>query len=115
VSTSTYDFVIKRGNLLPVITATLQDANSNAMDLTGATAKFIMRQVGATLPKVNATAVIDPDQVNNKGKISYTWQTADTDTPGIYEAEWEVTFTGSKPQSFPNDDYLVLRVLDDLD
>ena len=110
---SNFDFVIKKGDLLPVITATLKDANGAAVSLTG-TAKFIMRRVGATAAKVNAAAAIDGDQVNNKGKVSYTWAGTDTDTAGVYEAEWEVTFTGGKKQTFPNPEYLVIRITDDL-
>jgi hypothetical protein len=110
---SFYDFVIKKGDLLPAIVATLKDANG-PVDLTGTTVKFILRKVGATATKVNATAAIDGDQVNNKGKVSYTWVGTDTDTAGVYEAEWQATFTGSKPMTFPNDGYNVIRITDDL-
>ena len=112
---SHFDFAIKKGDLLPLIVATLKDGTGAAVDLTGAAAKFIMRLVGAATTKVNATATIDPDQVANKGKVSYTWVTADTDTAGIYQAEWQITFSGAKPQTFPNPDYLVVKIEEDLD
>jgi len=109
-----YDFVLKKGDLLPVIIRTLKDAAGAAVDLTGTTCKFIMRRVGASAPKVNTAAVVDPDQVNNKGKVSYTWVGTDTDTAGVYEAEWQVTFSGGKAETFPNDGYLVIRITDEL-
>jgi hypothetical protein len=67
-----------------------------------------------TTPKVNAAAAIDVDQVANKGKVSYTWVGTDTDTAGVYEAEWQATFAGSKPMTFPNDGHMVIRITDDL-
>jgi len=111
---SNFDFVIKRGDLLPVITATLKDANGAAVDLTGTAVKLLMKKVGGTSAKVNATATVDPDQVTNKGKVSYAWVGTDTDTGGVYEAEWEVTFAGGKKQTFPNPEYLVVRITGDL-
>ncbi len=111
---SNFDFVIKRGDLLPVFTATLKDANGNPVDLTGTTVKFIMRFVGATTAKVNAAAAVDPDQVNNKGKVTYAWTGTDTNTGGIVEAECPVTFPGGKTETFPSDRYLVGRITADL-
>ena len=111
---SDFDFVIKKGDRLSVLTATLKDSAGNAVDLTGATVKLLMKEIGGAALKVNAAGTVDPDQVNNKGKVSYAWAAVDTDTPGTYEAEWEVTLSG-KQQSFPNDSYLVIRILDDLD
>lgn len=108
---SAFDFVIKKGNLLPVVEATLKDAKDNPVDLTGMTVKFVMRLVGATLPKINTAATVDLDQVNNKGKVSYDWAGTDTDTAGIYEAEWEVTI-GGKKQNFPNSNHLVVKIFD---
>jgi hypothetical protein len=111
---SRFDFVIKKGDLLPIITATLKDANNDPVDLTGTSVKFIMRLVGATTPKVNAAGVVDSNQVTNKGKVSYPWIAADTNAGGVYEAEWQVTFSGAKPETFPNDGYLVIKVMDEL-
>jgi len=110
---SVYDFVIKKSGLLPVITATLKDANGDPVDLTGIPVKFIMRRVNAATPKVNAAAVVDGDQVSNKGGVSYPWVGTDTDTGGVYEAEWEGTFVGKK-MTFPNDGYNVIRITDEL-
>ena len=107
---SNYDFVIKQGDLLPIITAVLKDAAGLPVDLSGLSVKFIMRQVYADTNKVNAAATVDADQVTNKGKVSYAWEGTDTDTAGVYWAEWQVMFSGSKPETFPNDSHMVVRV-----
>lgn len=105
-----FDFVIKQGDLLPAITAVLTDAAGQPVDLSGLSVKFIMRQIYADTNKINAAAIVDADQVTNKGKVSYTWQGTDTDTAGVYWAEWQVMFSGSKPETFPNDGQMVVRV-----
>lgn len=93
------DFTIGQDDLLPIIAATLKDEQGAAVDLTGASCKFHMGIAGSPA-KINATAVID---VAASGTVHYVWASGDTDTPGTYEAEWEVTYTaGSKPITFPN-------------
>lgn len=107
------DFIIKRNDRQPTMTATLKDADGNAVDLTGATVLFKLRLVGSTTLKVSATAVVDPDQVNNKGKVSYAWAAVDTDAAGIYEAEFQATISGLI-QTFPNSQHLVVNIVEDL-
>lgn len=110
---SDYDFVLKRGDLLPIITATLTDAAGAVVDLTGAAGvKFILRQVSADTAKVNAAAAVVSAAA---GEVSYTWVSADVDTPGVYYAEWQVTWTtGSKPQTYPNGGHQVVKIVGDL-
>lgn len=105
------DFYIKVNDRLPVILATLSDA-AGPINLTGATVKFIMTDVRGTTPKVNAAAAIDPDPTT--GKVSYVWVTGDTDTPGVYDAEWEIIFGDGKPLTVPNDGRLRVQVVRDL-
>jgi hypothetical protein len=42
------------------------------------------------------------------------WQAPDTAVPGDLYVEVEVTWPGSKPQTFPPDDYEVVEVMQDL-
>ena len=107
---SDFGFAIKQNDLLPVLTATLKDALGVAVDLTGATAVFRMGLVGAATLKVNTAATVDPDQVANKGKITYNWTGTDTDTVGIYEGEFTVTLSGGKQQTFPNPRHIVVHI-----
>lgn len=106
------DFHIKSGDTTPVITATLTDANGAAVNLTGATVRFVMKKGGTATPKVAAAATVVSAVA---GTVSYTWTGANTDTPGIYSACWEVTFSGGTIQTFPNAGYTSVAILPDLD
>lgn len=67
-----------------------------AINLTGATVKFIMKEIGATATKVDATLAGGEiiDAVN--GLVEYWWEAADTDTVGSYLAEFEITFSNGR-------------------
>lgn len=105
------DFYWKQNDTSPAIAFQLKDGNGVAVNLTGATVKFMMWAPGAAAIKVNAAATITDATT---GKVSYTPSATDTDTPGDYIAEWQVTFSGGAVETFPNGDWLKVRVLDDL-
>lgn len=110
------NWIMKKNDLLPVLTVTLEDANG-AIDLSGATSakfKMILKDDLGGTPKIDATAAIDPDQVTNKGKVTYTWVSGDTDTVGTFLGEFEVLY-GAKPLTFPNSSYYVVAIVDDVD
>ena len=110
------DWTTKKNDLLPILSVTLQDANG-AVDLSGANSinfKMIIKGDMGAAPKVDAAAVADPDQVTNKGRVTYTWAAGDTDTPGTYYGEFEALY-GTKPLTFPNDTYYIIDIVDDVD
>ena len=83
------DFVIPQDTLLPILTATLSDANG-ALDLTGGTVKFQMRLPGTSVLKVDGNAAVVGAAAN--GQVSYTWAGADTDTPGLYIGWFRIAY-----------------------
>lgn len=106
------DFTIKSYDRLPTIQATLATAGT-AVDLTTATSvDFIMRLASGGTVKVNAAATI---VTAADGVVRYDWATGDTDTPGSYQAEWEVHWTDGRTQTFPTLTYHTVDVLADLD
>lgn len=106
---SVESFVLRAGDRLPAITATLQDATGTAVNLTTATAvKFQMKQPGA--PKINAAATITSASA---GTVAYAWALADTDTPGRYRAVFEVTWSDGKKQTFPNGEPIDVTITED--
>lgn len=105
------DFTIKANDRLPSIQATL------SADLSTATGvNFIMKSAQGNTIKVNAAATIVSSAAPPTGSVvRYDWIAADTATPGSYQAEWQVTWTGGKKQTFPTLTYHSVDVLADLD
>ena len=111
------DFTIKRNDLLPTLEAILKDADGNPVDLTDATdVVFHMREEeGAGLKIDGVAASFDANPAT--GKVIYAWRTngnKDTDTSGLFLAEFEVTWTGGKIQTFPSQGYISIQIVDDL-
>lgn len=96
------DFYIKQGDTAPALRATLKDPAGTAVDLTGATVKFSLRTASGTVlvNKQSVTIV-----TAGSGVVEYAWQAGDTDTAGTLLAEFEVTYSDSTVETFPNDSY----------
>jgi hypothetical protein len=92
------DFTIKQGDVLPVLNDTLTYSDGSAVTLTGATVKFIMRSLTATLPTVNTTATIVSATA---GTVKYAFSATDTATAGRYQGIWQVTFSSGQQMTFP--------------
>ena len=111
------DFYIKEGDTSPAIQYQLQDEDGDAIVLTGITnLRFIMSLPGAATAKVSSALAAGFVSVVNAttGIVKYLWQTGDTDTRGLYRAEWEVTYSDGTVETFPNDSYIWVEVLGDL-
>jgi len=106
------DFTIKANDRKPDLVVLCLDAAGAAVDLTTASSvKLIMSSsVGAT-PKVDAAATITDAAT---GEVTYAWQAGDTDTPGRYIGEIEVTWSVGVVQTFPSDGFLDIRVAGEL-
>ncbi len=109
----TADFWLDAGDLVPSITATLEDADGNAIDITDADVVFVMRLIDADGPTVEAAA--DNLQTNpaTQGMVRYDWVTGDTDVAGGYDAEWRVTFADGIG-TMPNNRYVAVAIRDNL-
>lgn len=105
--------MIKQGDLVPGITATLMQAVGSAaaapIDLTTASAiKFAMRRNGALKVDGTAAAISAAD-----GTVGYQWVTGDTDTAGLYDCEWQITWPAGK-QTVPGGSYDQVYVMGDI-
>lgn len=106
------DFWIKKGDLRPNIEATLEDDSGNAVDLSNASSvDFHMRRFDADSTKVDSSATIT-DASN--GKVEYEWTSGDTDTAGDFLAEFEVTWSDSDKETYPNHDNLDIKITDEI-
>lgn len=102
------NFYIRSGDRLPDLVSTITPAGG-ARTWTGATLRFYMWPVLHDDPivyKVDAAAAFDLPTLT----VSYQWTLADTDTPGLYYGQFEVTYADGKKESFPNDMPHIIRI-----
>lgn len=101
-------FTIKQNDTSPSL---LYDLNLvDGQSLTGATVRFHMAQADGT---VVVDAAGDVYNVTEE-QIVYRWNAADTATSGVYNAEFEVTFQDGTVETFPNNEYIRVKVFPDL-
>ena len=109
-------FTIKKGDRREPLTVTLRGSDGQAADLSGlapAAITFRMRKAGAAVSTVDA-AVTRIESPATAGRVTYEWAAGDTAEPGLYDAEWEVTFADGKPATFPSEGFFTIHVADDL-
>lgn len=104
-------FYIKQNDTQPAFQAVLQDGAGDPINLDGATVRFHMRAIGSNTAKVDAAASVISAL---SGIVRYSWDAADTDRIGSYQAEFEVTYSDSTIETFPNDGYVRVVILDDI-
>lgn len=105
-------FEIVEGQLGPALQATLLKGDGTAQDLTGATITLFMERRSTGTIKISAGAAI-VNAPGTDGKVKYTWASTDTDTPGVYRAQWHVAGLTPTPVRFPTEHpgYFVVHVL----
>lgn len=108
------DFHIKKRDLAPTVKATLVAPNGNPILLAGdVNVYFNLRLKGTTgIPKVNRGVCTILDAT--AGRVEYVWAGGDTDTAGLFEAEFEVVFGPATPMTFPNRHYKIVEISDDI-
>lgn len=110
------EWFFKEGDHGEHITAQMLNDVGSAVPLFGASVRFHMRLAmvaGAPVPatKVDADAIV-LDALS--ALVQYTLSAMDTDTPGDYDVEWEVTFTDGTQQTFPAPGYDRVLISDQL-
>lgn len=102
------DFFMKQGDTLPSIGATLFDDAGNPLNLSAATVAFSMADQDSGIVASGPAVVVD----GPGGKVRYDWQVGDTDVPGVFRAEWIVTFGGDLniQVRVPNDSFHVVKI-----
>ncbi len=111
------DFYIAQGDTGPSIVATLVDEDGDVIDLTGLVdtdVKFHMIDPSSSTEKVDNnsdTSVLTP---KTDGKVQYDWQAGDTDTPGLFDGEFQVNFPGGQIITFPNYRYFTIQIREEV-
>lgn len=108
-------FTIKKGDLIPALTATLMQqvgtAAQTPIDLTTASSlKFAMRDHSTGVVKFDAAATI---VTPSAGTVKYTWAGTDTDTAGVYDCEWQIVWPSGK-QTVPAGSFDTVTITADI-
>lgn len=83
--------IVYQGAIGAAVTDQIKVGNK-PLDLTGATAAFVMRNAFNNTIKVNSAALITNAVA---GELAYDWAAEDVDTLGEYKAWWRLDLTGS--------------------
>lgn len=84
-----------------------------ASDFTGATVVFNMSVAdggGAKIDRGSCTVASD----SGGTYFEYDWTAADTDTAATYDAEFEATLASGEIETYPNDNYISVIIMKDL-
>lgn len=104
-------YEMKRNDTRPRPDALLRFSDGSIPDLTGASVKFIARDVTSSVVKIDATATITDVPT---AAVEYAMTADDSDTAGTYYCEWEVTFADTSVQTFPTRSFDRLRIRGDI-
>lgn len=84
----------------------LGDSGDTSVLPDGTTVTFTMVQVSGS-KRLSSAGVIDDLTTR---AVHYQWAGDDTDTPGVYRAQWKLTYPGGAPESFPSDEPLYVII-----
>lgn len=105
------DFQIKKGDTRPAIQATISSLPTDVLN----TVVFYMSDKSG-VRKVNAGSgtIVQQPSTTQPAIVKYQWQVGDTDTAGVYNGEFEVTYSDGRIETYPNQRYLTIEVLESL-
>ena len=99
---------VKRNDTSQAWTDTLT-LNGSAINLVGCTVKLIISHEHGTVVSWSATVVSAA-----AGTVSYQPVTADVATAETLKLEWEITYPDLTVLTVPNDSYITLKIIPDL-
>lgn len=86
-----FELKLKRNDLQPFIYCKAVDSSNTAIDLTGASVVFTMRDVESGVLKITRQSAGVTLTSASTGVFEYQWQSGDTDTTGSFVGEFEIT------------------------
>jgi lysophospholipase L1-like esterase len=101
---------LKRNDTKDTISYILSNQDGSAVNLTGASVRFVMGTNKTLITNSPATVV---DAVT--GEVEYQLTDADTLVAGTHKAEFEVTFSDGKIKTFPNKGYILVTIQANVD
>lgn len=110
--TTTTTYYAKRDDVGSFVTETLLDGDGAAVNLAGATVRFLIE--GGLGGDADVLQVGDGSD-GTKGMVRYTYIAADVAAALVARAEWEVTYAGGAIETFPADGWISFVCRTDLD
>jgi hypothetical protein len=84
---------------------------SGAVNITNSSVYFCRKLRNSTISPTSGAMTIE----NATGGIArYDWAAGDTNTPGIYSAEFAITFSDGRQLTFPNDGFMLFEIAKDI-
>ena len=105
-----YDVTLKRGDTRHAIRAVLKDADGDPVNLTDCQVKFKMAPLNGPAIITRAAHIENADA----GEVWVVWVPGETDTSGIYRAEFQVVYLDGRKETFPNSGYISINIIRDL-
>lgn len=100
-------FVIKRGDTSPSLRYLLP----SDLSLAGAQVRFLMR-------RIDSDTVLDTpadiESIFEPAIVAHLWAPGQTDKPGRYQAEFEVTYSDGAVETFPNRGFINVIIPEDV-
>jgi hypothetical protein len=103
--------IIKQGDLEPPIMLELLSGKVPADLSTALSVTMTLSKDGQITHRLGMDT---EDQIATPGLVSYVWSPGETDVPGRYRAEVVVMWPGNRRQTFPDDGYFVVKVVEAL-
>lgn len=103
--------VLKQNDRLPYFRAILLNDDGSAVNLTGSLVRFFLLDVATGYLKVSSN-MINEDAAN--GIVRYEWLASNTDIPGTFRGECEITFPDTRRLTVPDGGYVQIKILEDL-
>ncbi len=97
-------FYLTKGDLLPVLTATMLGATGSPINLASASSVTFQMWPAADLPNSTTFTIKSPCSLANAGAgvVTYAWQGTDTATAGIYYCNFVINWPGGATQTVPS-------------
>jgi hypothetical protein len=102
---------IKQDDTQPAMKVRLKNASGNAVNLTNATVQVAIQHYSQPDIKFLRDAYIQ-DAIT--GEVWLVWQSEETQVTGLYRIEFRVTYQDGSRETFPNDGYLMVNILERL-
>lgn len=101
-------FHLKQGDQEPALQVIIYNPDTTPMNLSAVAGILFRMSKPGEAPTIAAGSTTGVDLVN--GIVEYRWGPDDTDEAGEYRAEFIVTYTSGKEETFPKDTYLIVEI-----